>query len=466
MGLRVCVNVSGCVWPMTVVMMMGMAGVASAGSRVTVLPGEDSMPRHGRCETITIPVCINLPYNQTIMPNLLNHAKQDEAAKEIHQLVPLIKVKCSPDLHFFLCTLYAPICTIMDEPLPPCRELCQSARNRCEGTMNTYGYPWPENLDCSKFPPAGEQLCVDNKTGEAEGRTSRPPVLFEDGVGGPRNPGLLGSAVPGGRDLGFVCPLQLTVPKGFEYKLRVGDKIEPNCGAPCDSMFFTERQREFARAWVGSWGGVCAVSCLMTVLTFLIDPERFRYPERPIIFLSGCYLLVAAAYAAGWASGDSVSCREAFPPPAHLDRLKMVPTISQGTKHERCTIVFMVLYFFSMASSIWWVVLTLTWFLAAGLKWGHEAIEANSQYFHLAAWAVPAIKTICILAMGKVDGNTLTLLLFMYYVFVQLFFCLISKHLYILFERHCLISMRNAKSTTDPSEVVLLFRCTSIHMSI
>jgi frizzled protein 1/7 len=42
--------------------------------------------------------------------------------------------------------------------------------------------------------------------------------------------------------------------------------------------------------------------------------------------------------------------------------------------------------------------------LAAGLKWGHEAIEANSQYFHLAAWAVPAIKTITILAMGKVEG--------------------------------------------------------------
>ncbi|CAH2066571.1 unnamed protein product, partial [Iphiclides podalirius] len=46
--------------------------------------------------------------------------------------------------------------------------------------------------------------------------------------------------------------------------------------------------------------------------------------------------------------------------------------------------------------------------MAAGLKWGHEAIEANSQYFHLAAWAVPAIKTISILAMGKVDGDILS----------------------------------------------------------
>lgn len=395
----------------------------SAGSRVTVLPGEDTLPSHGRCEPITIPLCKGLPYNETIMPNLLHHATQSEASKEVHPLISLIKVNCSPDLHFFLCTLYAPVCTIMDEPLPPCRELCLSARNRCVNIMTNYGLPWPENLDCDRFPLSSEkQLCIDNKTGEVEGRTSRPPVVYDNGVS--QKSDVLG--IPRGRDHGFVCPLQLTVPRGLEYKLRVGDKIEPNCGAPCNSMFFSERQREFARAWIGSWGGVCAISCLFTVLTFLIDPERFRYPERPIIFLSGCYLLVAAAYAAGWASGDSVSCREPFPPPAHLERLPMVSTISQGTKHERCTIVFMVLYFFSMASSIWWVVLTLTWFLAAGLKWGHEAIEANSQYFHLAAWAVPAIKTICILAMGKVDGERSSL----YCVrFVYVYYCFYMRPL-------------------------------------
>lgn len=128
-----------------------------------------------------------------------------------------------------------------------------------------------------------------------------------------------------------------------------------------------------------------------------------RYPERPIIFLSVCYLMVALTYIVGWASGKSIACREPFDPPINI-RIQMPSTITQGTKHEMCTMSFMILYFFGMASSIWWVILTLTWFLAAGLKWGHEAIEANSQYFHLAAWAAPAIKTVSILAMGKVEG--------------------------------------------------------------
>jgi len=50
----------------------------------------------------------------------------------------------------------------------------------------------------------------------------------------------------------------------------------------------------------------------------------------------------------------------------------------QGAKNGLCSVVFAVLYFFGMAASIWWVVLALTWFLAAGLKWGHEAIESHA----------------------------------------------------------------------------------------
>jgi len=57
----------------------------------------------------------------------------------------------------------------------------------------------------------------------------------------------------------------------------------------------------------------------------------------------------------------------------------------------------MILYFSTMASSIWWLVLCVNWFLAAVLKWSGEAIENQSQYFHLAAWALPAISTVSVL---------------------------------------------------------------------
>lgn len=58
-----------------------------------------------------------------------------------------------------------------------------------------------------------------------------------------------------------------------------------------------------------------------------------------------------------------------------------------------------------MAAFAWWACLALAWFLAAGLKWGHEAIENKSHLFHLVAWAIPALQTISVLALGKVEGK-------------------------------------------------------------
>lgn len=61
-----------------------------------------------------------------------------------------------------------------------------------------------------------------------------------------------------------------------------------------------------------------------------------------------------------------------------------------------------------MCASVWWVLLTFTWFLASGLKWSNEAIDSYSQYFHLIAWFFPAIKSIVIISIGAIDGDPLT----------------------------------------------------------
>ncbi|RWS21266.1 frizzled-2-like protein, partial [Leptotrombidium deliense] len=41
-------------------------------------------------------------------PNLMNHASQLEAERNINQYRYLIDTKCSPYLQHFLCLLYAP----------------------------------------------------------------------------------------------------------------------------------------------------------------------------------------------------------------------------------------------------------------------------------------------------------------------------------------------------------------------
>ncbi len=351
------------------------------------------VPEHGFCQPISIPLCTDIAYNQTIMPNLVGHYNQEDAGLEVHQFYPLVKVQCSPELKFFLCSMYAPVCTVLEKAIPPCRSICERAKQGCEALMNKFGFQWPDRLRCENFPVLGDgQICVGQNDSSA---ATVPPIITELGT---QDPSMLPT-----HERPFRCPSVLKVPPYLNYKF-LEDK---DCAAPCEPsrsggyMFFSDKEIHFSRIWILVWSVLCCASTLFTVTTYLVDMQRFRYPERPIIFLSGCYTMVSIAYIAGYFLGDRVVCNDGFSSEGYK-------TIVQGTKKEGCTILFMMLYFFSMASSIWWVILSLTWFLAAGMKWGHEAIEANSQYFHLAAWAVPAVKTISILAIGQIEGDVLS----------------------------------------------------------
>ncbi|XP_074840865.1 LOW QUALITY PROTEIN: frizzled-1 [Carettochelys insculpta] len=393
---------SGCLRLLLLLLLWAGAPVPPAGGQPPPYNGERgiSIPDHGYCQPISIPLCTDIAYNQTIMPNLLGHTNQEDAGLEVHQFYPLVKVQCSAELKFFLCSMYAPVCTVLEQALPPCRSLCERARLGCEALMNKFGFQWPDTLRCEKFPVHGAgELCVGQNTSERG--TPTPSLLPELWTSNPQQRG----AGPAGGERGgrFSCPRALKVPSYLNYRF-LGEK---DCGAPCEPsrlyglMYFGPEELRFSRTWIGIWSVLCCASTLFTVLTYLVDMKRFSYPERPIIFLSGCYTAVAVAYIAGFLLEERVVCNERFAEDG-------ARTVAQGTKREGCTILFMMLYFFGMASSIWWVILSLTWFLAAGMKWGHEAIEANSQYFHLAAWAVPAIKTITILALGQVDGDVLS----------------------------------------------------------
>lgn len=333
-----------------------------------------------KCEPLMIKKCKGLNYNETLFPNFENHRSQAQANEMIEQLAPLFNVKCSPDLNYFVCSYYAPLCTKLGKLIPPCRSLCESARSTCMRVVTKFGYDWPHQLSCHKFPLDDGSLCVGrNQSGNRSTTTTATTAPI--------------SII---RNDKFNCPKDQEVP--FEQYTFMGHR---RCAAPCKNIFFSEEEIRIARIWTGFWSTVCAASTIFTLLTFFIDMRRFRYPERPIIFLSGCYFMVSVAFIAGFLAGDDISCNK--PVEEHLPR-----TLTQGTKNEGCTVIFIIIYFFYMAASIWWVVLTLTWFLAAGLKWGHEAIENNSQFFHLVAWVIPAVKTIAVLVLTEVDGDELT----------------------------------------------------------
>ena len=88
--------------------------------------------------------------------------------------MPLVRIKCHQDTQLFLCSLFAPIC--LDQPIYPCRSLCESVKNGCEARMNAYSYQWPAMFNCSKFPD-DNGLCIQPESSANDVKNEKPVVL-------------------------------------------------------------------------------------------------------------------------------------------------------------------------------------------------------------------------------------------------------------------------------------------------
>lgn len=363
-----------------------------------------------KCEEITIPMCRGIGYNQTAYPNDFYHETQEEAGLEVHQFWPLVEIKCSPDLKFFLCSMYTPICLPdYHKPVPACRGVCERARKGCAPIMQQYNFEWPEKFNCEALPlPNQEQLCMEQPNHVEEGDDQTTPAPTSPTRSAPKKPkctkknqkNCVRDPVENARECDCKCraPLIPLGPDSPWFNTSVGtirNTIQnvPNCGIPCRTPFFSLEEQDFAGLWIALWSALCIISTLMTLTTFFIDTDRFKYPERPIVFLSACYFMVSLGYLTRFFIGhEEIACDG--------DYIKY-----SSTGRTSCTLVFLLVYFFGMSACIWWVVLSLTWFLAAGLKWGNEAIAKHSQYFHLAAWLIPTVQSVLVILKPGVDGD-------------------------------------------------------------
>ncbi|CAB3408841.1 unnamed protein product [Caenorhabditis bovis] len=347
-----------------------------------------------KCEPITIPMCKNLDYNMTVFPNLLGHQTQTEAHPAITQFSPLIKVKCSEDIRLFLCTVYAPVCTVLDKPIQPCRELCLSAKNGCESLMKKFGFQWPDQLDCNKFPVS--DLCVGKNASDSSSSGSRRK--FDDSTRSPMS--MRDVILPAHK-----CPLFMRTTGSSRFSLPMISGRLPECSLRCAAdnqvpMLFDGRIRRILRIWTAAWSVACCVCTLFTLLTFFVDLSRFAYPVRPILYLAFCYLAISIVYMIGVVGEDRFACGTYGQSPTEL--------ITQGGENVGCSALAVTHYYFFMASCSWWLVLCLAWFLAANLKWGAESIAALSAYFHAVCWGLPAVLSVVVLVTNSIDGDVFT----------------------------------------------------------
>lgn len=346
-------------------------------------------------------------------PNFLGMETQQEAIDGLkgYELLLTSQQHCSSSLAFFLCHTYLPICNPEDENtiIKPCRAECEMSRFNCSSLMFHYSYPWPEILSCDKFSwyqepdsnpgnPEISNLCAGNPRYTKEAFYREFPEVLNSSY----------------RVVETDEPAEVETPDPNKYGgnnsncAQIGlvdcDKRfnDYNCGLKCDSSYFGPKGNiNILKHWTLVWGGLCCLATLFTVMTFIFDQQRFRYPERAIIFSAVCYFFISVGFVLGYFFGDNIVCEKTK---------ESTLVMRQGSSEDGpylCFFQSFLIYYFMLASFLWWVILNLTWFLAAGLKWGHEAIALKAKFFHGVAWVLPGILFLVICIKEEIDGDRL-----------------------------------------------------------
>nr|AVK72274.1 secreted frizzled related protein [Xenoturbella bocki] len=146
--------------------------VLSEGTAAQI-PEDDRRIITPRCVPIPsdLHLCQGVDWTMMRMPNHLDHDTLGEVKRQSGIWTRLVDRNCHADTKIFLCSLFAPVCLPdHDEPIYPCRSVCENVRGACAFLMASYGFPWPDMLACDGLPE--NEMCLQTASSESVNATA------------------------------------------------------------------------------------------------------------------------------------------------------------------------------------------------------------------------------------------------------------------------------------------------------
>ncbi|XP_011339232.2 protein smoothened isoform X3 [Ooceraea biroi] len=310
-----------------------------------------------------------LPYSTTTLNLIPESVTQDIIEERLYLLQALKHVpKCWAVVQPFLCSIFMPKCVNNTVELPS-QEMCKMVSGPCRLLLNHTIWPSFAKCDNAKLFP---RLCK-NDVRELKFNTS-------------------------GKCLKPLVPT--------DNALSIFDGVE-GCGTQCYDPLYTSDEHSQIHSFIAWAAGICCAFNLFAILTFLIDwRSANKYPSLEIFYINGCFMVSCIGWLAQFAgSREVIVCRKD-------GTLRMGEPSGENLS---CVVVFVLVYYFLMAAMVWFVILTYTVHSKALRKMG-DRIDKKGAYFHLIAWCLPLVLTVTIMALGEIDGNSVTGICFVGYV--------------------------------------------------
>ncbi|XP_033228308.1 protein smoothened-like [Belonocnema kinseyi] len=312
-----------------------------------------------------------LPYSETSFELIPEYSSIKMIKEKLIELQGLRHIpKCWANVQSLVCSLFMPSCSNNVINMPS-QETCTLAMAPCRAALNHA--IWPSFIKCEdtqRFPSGCRHDTRDIKFNNS-GRCLAPliqtddPLAFFEGVDG--------------------------------------------CGYPCNDPLFSSEEHRQIHSFVAWAAGICFLFNLFTVLTFMVDwRSSNKYPAVVIFYINCCFMISCI----GWLIQFTPGSREIIVCTKDGTLRRSEPSAGNLS----CVVVFVLVYYSMVAAMVWFVILTYAWHMNfQALHKIQDKIDKKAPYLHLMAWCLPLMLTVTIMALGEIDGNSVTGICFVGY---------------------------------------------------
>lgn len=249
-----------------------------------------------------------------------------------------------------------------------------------------------------------------------------------------------------------------TCPQNFTINER------GNCVYKCGTdAYYTTHQKKVIETCILVFSVVCFIFTLFSLITFWTESTRFKFPERPVLFLTLCYNLLSICYLLKIFYQKSTT----IPPLDEMNEFNgiSIKTVDLGVNqcniNSQCLAYFIIINYLMISASFWWLVFGLCWWLSTAKQWSPEALERKSGLFHVLAWLVPLASPIAALLFGAIKKTELTgMCTAVGFTEIPSLILLVIGAIFIILSARSLRSLRSSYKNNKLSQVmsrILLF---------